>query len=198
MPSLTAKFLQDVLRNGVKGSHKRPSKSAEEILLKQLTSLAFLFRSKESSQRSSELQEQFLAPMLILRAILPHVRRSIARALLRSAELQSDLLETLDRDNCRLEVLELAVRDLLDNPPTLVTPIAFNGWHDIAEVLAECFRAAMRSTNPALEIKISNDGPVVRFIASVVPAITGDRHAGCRRHPNLDGRSRPLDGRRRW
>jgi len=48
-------------------------------------------------------------------------------------------------------------------------------WHDIAHDLAVAFRLAMRPTNPALKMGLSNKGPIPRFIAAVVPHITGER-----------------------
>jgi hypothetical protein len=47
-------------------------------------------------------------------------------------------------------------------------------WHDFALDLAEAFREAMHSTNPGLELRPSNNGPVVRFLKAVVPKITGE------------------------
>ena len=62
-------------------------------------------------------------------------------------------------------------------------------WNDIAAELADAFREAMRSTNPALEVGLSNDGPLVRFLAFVIPQITGEE-------PAMDTIARHLQRRR--
>jgi hypothetical protein len=33
----------------------------------------------------------------------------------------------------------------------------------------------MRSTNPTVELRVSNSGPIARFVAALIPTITGDR-----------------------
>jgi len=47
-------------------------------------------------------------------------------------------------------------------------------WHGIAKHLETAFVAAMRSTNPKLDIGLSNEGPVTRFVVAVVPHLTGE------------------------
>ncbi|MGH7111042.1 MAG: hypothetical protein ACREFK_11510, partial [Stellaceae bacterium] len=47
------------------------------------------------------------------------------------------------------------------------------GWHDIALVIAEAFKVAM-SANRIEPLGIANEGPVARFVAAVIPSITGE------------------------
>jgi hypothetical protein len=48
-------------------------------------------------------------------------------------------------------------------------------WRDLAEVVAGAFMATMARANGGRELGISNDGPVGRFVAAVVPLITGEK-----------------------
>jgi hypothetical protein len=56
-------------------------------------------------------------------------------------------------------------------PPTY----GATGWKWLAEVLPDDFVVAMRSNNPTFDPGISHAGPVPRFIAAVVPLITGEQ-----------------------
>ncbi len=47
-------------------------------------------------------------------------------------------------------------------------------WHDIAVPLSDSFRIAMRSSNPNLDLRLSNAGPVAKFLVGIIPLITGD------------------------
>ena len=46
---------------------------------------------------------------------------------------------------------------------------------DVKEKIAKNFREAMRSTNPTLTFALSNNGPLSRFVAAVIPLVTGER-----------------------
>ncbi len=48
------------------------------------------------------------------------------------------------------------------------------GWHDFAGELANAFRYAMCFTNPGLPLRNGDDGPVARFLAAIIPLITGE------------------------
>jgi len=45
-------------------------------------------------------------------------------------------------------------------------------WHDYAVPLADDFRKAMHATDPSLNLQISNEGPIVRFLEAVIPIIS--------------------------
>jgi hypothetical protein len=53
--------------------------------------------------------------------------------------------------------------------------VPINTWHDIARELAFDFQVAMHPNNPTLQMGLSNAGPMQRFVAAVVPHITGER-----------------------
>jgi len=48
-------------------------------------------------------------------------------------------------------------------------------WPGYADILASFFVEAMKETNPDIEIRLGDDGPVSRFLAAVIPSITGER-----------------------
>ena len=57
--------------------------------------------------------------------------------------------------------------------------IAPDRWQWLADVLPIDFENAMRSTNPNYKARLSHNGPLARFIAAVVPSLTGQ-------HPTPD------------
>jgi hypothetical protein len=61
----------------------------------------------------------------------------------------------------------------LDMDAVLMMP-EHRDWHSIAEVVAASFKLAMVPNNPDDEFGRSNNGPVPRFVAAVVPMITGE------------------------
>ena len=50
-------------------------------------------------------------------------------------------------------------------------------WRTFARALAGDFDAAMRPANPGMRGGIGHDGPLARFIAAVVPILTGEHPA---------------------
>jgi hypothetical protein len=54
----------------------------------------------------------------------------------------------------------------------LMPPITH--WHDLTEAAAGLFQLAMTPNNPDLRFGLTNDGPVARFLAEVLPLITGE------------------------
>jgi hypothetical protein len=48
------------------------------------------------------------------------------------------------------------------------------GWHSYTEILSGSFKLAMAGANPDREFGQSNDGPVARFVAAIIPHITGE------------------------
>jgi len=61
----------------------------------------------------------------------------------------------------------------LDMDAVVLMP-EYESWHDIAVAVASSFRLAMAEKNPHDRFGFSNDGPVARFVAEVVPMITGE------------------------
>jgi hypothetical protein len=63
------------------------------------------------------------------------------------------------------------------------------GWQWLAEVLPLDFKSAMTSTNQDFKAGIGHDGPLTRFIAAIVPNLTGE-------HPTSDSVATLLKARR--
>jgi len=63
--------------------------------------------------------------------------------------------------------------------PLRTPPLGRKGgarWHHYANTLAAEFTKALRQANPGVEIKLGDDdNPVTRFVAAVIPLITGER-----------------------
>ena len=55
-------------------------------------------------------------------------------------------------------------------PPTRFAP----RWADIAPDMAEYFTEVMRRNNPGWKGSLNNESPTLRFIAAVIPEITGE------------------------
>jgi hypothetical protein len=53
----------------------------------------------------------------------------------------------------------------------------YENWRDIAERIAGAFREAMSVNNPSWAGGSSNEGPIPRFVAEIVPMITGESPA---------------------
>jgi hypothetical protein len=51
-------------------------------------------------------------------------------------------------------------------------------WQDHAWLLVSMFRTAMRPTNPDVDIKLSNYGPISRFLEVIFPLVTGESVVG--------------------
>ncbi len=54
---------------------------------------------------------------------------------------------------------------------------ALDSWKEIALSVANSFQMAMRRNNPNAKLGFSNNGPVQRFVAAMVPLITGETPA---------------------
>jgi hypothetical protein len=81
----------------------------------------------------------------------------------------------LDQLNALVTLIESLQRHAWYMVPRTDEAKSAGHWSRYADLLAGALRKAMRSTNPGLELGISNDNPVVRFIAAIAPHITDER-----------------------
>lgn len=86
-------------------------------------------------------------------------------------ELKEQQLQFLEMMHVCEELIETDCYGLFGNKAPIYS------WHDISHRLVTSFQLAMRPTNPTLRMGLSK-GPVPRFIAAVVPHITGERPNG--------------------
>ena len=61
----------------------------------------------------------------------------------------------------------------LDMDVGLTMPV-IDHWHDVAERVASDFKIAMIETMGPRNLGLSNEGPIPRFVAAVIPQITGE------------------------
>jgi hypothetical protein len=98
----------------------------------------------------------------------------IEYALEKQAE-SGDLMSALYIDELRkLRNLQGSIEALQELNYLFVAPPQISGWKDIAPILAELFKDAMRNANPHKTFGNSNGGPVAKFVSAMIPMITGE------------------------
>jgi hypothetical protein len=114
------------------------------------------------------------------------VLRRLASTAARCADALEVLAETLPELRCGLdEGAETAILDRLTEAvgaarrqgwaTRVAQPVVIHDrWHAVVAGLGDALREAMRSTNPDLDLGLSNSGPVVRFLEQVIFPITGE------------------------
>ena len=152
-----------------------PTKNSRKPDFRRLVSLS-TGRWRESSDRTRRLA----SALRTLNDVLPAIRDDCSEALKAAQRSTSQvMLRSCQKDLVALDALIAAVaatrarHSLLLPISQLAAPI--ERWHHFAEDLADAFRKAMHSTNPGLELRLSNNGPVVRFLKALVPEITGEK-----------------------
>jgi hypothetical protein len=165
---------------GVVRSGKEPSRAAYEDLAQTINDFRRLVSLSTGRWRESSGRTRRLASGLrTLNDVLPAIRDDCSEALKAAQRSRSEvMLRLCQEDLVALDALIAAVaatrvrHSLLLPISQLAPPI--ERWHHFAEDLADAFRGAMHSTNPGLELRLSNNGPVVRFLKALVPEITGE------------------------
>lgn len=104
------------------------------------------------------------------------------------AGIQRDLVVRLSASGHLRE----KVNDIAQSPTLLDSPMTYGatGWKFLIDVLPKDFFNAMKPANPTFALGISAAGPVARFIAAVVPKLTGE-------HPTVGSVATQLKARRR-
>jgi hypothetical protein len=108
-------------------------------------------------------------------------------------------LEGLDLDRAKIQREIKALKDLkiavegvkkgifpryrwapIDHPPAKgeEKPDTERSWQDDVWLIVRMFRTALRPTNPDVEIKLSNNGPISRFLEAIFPLVTGESVVG--------------------
>jgi hypothetical protein len=148
-----------------------------ETLARGLNDLTGLFRfAKEKAKQSNERADNVATAMAVLEHFFEEREREY-RALSADSEIVKS--ERQLRDKFRAFQHAMYQQDdknlfNLDMDLALVVPEHEN-WHSIAEGIAGWFILAMQATNPRIVFRYSNKGPVARFVAAVVPLITGEK-----------------------
>jgi hypothetical protein len=164
----------------VRGSYRQPSSAAYEKLAERVTDLSnACLKWVLGDDPADERADKVAAALDTLEQLLPVTRARL------TATLRSDGVTVLDR---LAETVREARAFAWANPHE--RPRAIERWHDVAVELAEAFRSAMDSTNAGTTFALSNRGPLARFLASVIPKVTGEQ-------PRCDAIARYLQRRAR-
>jgi hypothetical protein len=114
-----------------------------------------------------------------LAEVLPPIQAELQEAIRfcshETGPLNAVLQVQLDQLNALAAHIEALQQDAWYMVPRTDEAKSAGLWSQYADMLAGALRKAMRSTNPGLELGISNDNPVVRFIAAIAPHITDER-----------------------
>jgi hypothetical protein len=157
--------------------------------------------SKEHDDRITKFSEAIDTIEEILPHLIQQHKEHLKRVQLTSDNLDTTpseddiaFMETLtkpgfvrliDRTKCdineRLTILQEAVSNISDmRKHTSLFDKSWKlrfygtGWRDLAVRISGDLLYALASTNSNIDLGISNDGPVPRFVAAVLPMITGD------------------------
>jgi len=109
---------------------------------------------------------------------LPHLRSDLRRMIEEHESLPAFMVQQTQHEIEALDTIQTGLTRLLNEsmvlmPITMVVP-QMEKWRHIAVGISDDFCEAMRPTNPTLPLGRSNDGPVPRFVAAVIPGITGE------------------------
>jgi hypothetical protein len=175
-PVFEKRSVRDVLSRVVlKGSWKPPADADLEQLVADLNGfrkLVWLNRGafKESRQRSIAVGEA----VTILSKNLPKMLEEA-----RPTAADFGMIMSIAEHARNLETLYNAVSDIGATNWFLMEFGPFDRplieeWKHVAPGLADILRDALAGANPTKTLRNSNGGPIARFIAHVLPHITGD------------------------
>jgi hypothetical protein len=154
---ITVSVLRAALQTMVLGKDlKLPDDAALNELARALEHWRRGFQNEETAQRRSKLQETAMLGLVAAK----------------DAVFQ---LQELDRKSFAEEIRQI---ERISRSPGIWNATSYIGksaaWNWLGGVLPVDFATAMKSTNPTFKPKISQGGPVARFVAAVVPLITGE------------------------
>jgi hypothetical protein len=154
------------------GKRRPPDPKSLEPLFAVLNSIAEIFKARAEEWRSLEEKrlEQGLpvwASSVDLMLEYFKGRRDVA-----AESGNRVLIETEER---RLADAERTAVALCQRPPWWRTGGEV-GWHEVAEVIAAAFKTVLLNTNAV--VGNPQTGPVARFVAAVIPYITGEDDPG--------------------
>jgi hypothetical protein len=177
-PSVTE--LRAILdRSVLKTGLQKPSLDALKNLALDVVGLRNLFDKSKNvwSPRDAETERVLMAAQIVL-AHLPTLRSEIEEEIPYYMDGGDLWKTTCSRALEAIASAETGLTSLVEDSigfirMTRLIPPA-ERWHDLADTIAHFFIVAMRPNNPTVRFGRSNDGPVPRFVASIIPFITGD------------------------
>jgi hypothetical protein len=164
-------ILNDIQKRGIK-----PSSFDLEQLARMLNQTHDLFTfAVNTANKSKPAADKVRDALEVLRCVFEERQQACCAedgTKLPSARIVEDEKRLFNQFNSFLQAME-AHHFELDMDAGLLMP-HIDGWRPLAESIASAFKATMSRTNPGLKLGHSNDGPVPRFVAAVVPSITGE------------------------
>ncbi len=164
---------------GIASKYKPPSDPARAKLAEELNGLRELVANRrEDWEKINERRKAVRDAMTTIEENLPSlvdlIDQELALTLTRFITNDSRACALEDKqafDSLKLAILNLRNRKFLMNELRLGFDV--KDWKPLAEILADRFIDALRSTNPGVAIGVSEDGPVSKFAEAVLPKIYG-------------------------
>ncbi|HEX5453385.1 MAG TPA: hypothetical protein VFX06_06285 [Stellaceae bacterium] len=76
----------------------------------------------------------------------------------------------LKRQISDLEQMRVAINEHLDSEALRLIELRFERWHSIALGIVDAYREAVTPNNPGFARGLSENGPVARFVADILPS----------------------------
>jgi hypothetical protein len=174
LPLITLERLQSLFKDKARRilrRHNRPTDNDLITLKENIVGLQLFARGSAHWAADNKVKRETLAAIRIL---LPRVAVSYKYSKSIAEQVKQEQLQIIcekERDMfCRL----LSDLTQLRDSPRMKPSRQFESWRDFADPIAEYFVGAMVGANPGIRFGISNDGPLVRFVAALMPMIAGE------------------------
>lgn len=175
---------------GPLASLRMPSQEAMAELASYLNTFRRHFQNETGPfQADREVRERFSKAITELTIVIPLLRDINNKSTdqitkLRGNDNEDIISKSILKQNEKYEAMLIHMdesikltqgRDLTLLISLLKNPLGLDNWHEISSIIAVFLKEAILSTNPHATLGLSNNGPAARFIAAVLPNITGDR-----------------------
>jgi hypothetical protein len=169
--TFTATMLEDVFESILTDNYTRPCHKDLERLARMLDLITGTFRyaktiGKNANSQADDVREALATLMLFFDE---RQRAALANGNPRIIESERRLSDEFDSFLLAMEQHQF---DLDMDAGLMMAEI--ENWRGIAKSIAGAFRIAMEARNCNVAIGHSNTGPLPRFMAAVIPRITGE------------------------
>jgi hypothetical protein len=193
---LSIPSLQELMRGAVlRGNQKVPSEDFLQVLASELRLLRILSSARDYIGQEHKLFDEWLTILSHSLEVTQKIRErfnlylAVERGDLKTRLLAYPEFTTNDdiaerkSEIARIEMEQALIAKLQTTTETILKwrhsrpngdQYVIRSWHDIAHRLVLAFVSAMRSTNAGFKLGLSNEGPCQRFVAAVVPHVTGE------------------------
>jgi hypothetical protein len=173
--SFTIPILRGIMDDVLKQSQTKPSQMDLELLAYSLNQIREVFAfAQQTANESKPLADRVRDAIEVLKVFFERRRQAccVEDGTHPSVEIIENEWRLREQFSSFLKAMEMHKFEL-DMDAGLLMP-RLDCWRQLAEVVANQFRAAMSRANGTQKFGYSNDGPVPRFVAAVVPRITGE------------------------